>query len=68
MKVKTLYKYTREDGGVTVSPEKPNCEYTELYRLIADEGMELVKDDIHTYCIDTDNIEGWEEVVIVINE
>lgn len=64
----TLYRYEREGGGITVSPEKPNCEYTELYRLIADEGMELVKDDVHTCCIDTDNAEGWEEIVIVINE
>lgn len=62
MEIKTLYKYKREDGGTTVSPIKPNCEYTELYRLIAAEGMELVKDDIHTCCVDTDNIEGWEEV------
>lgn len=62
MEVKTLYKYTRENGGVTVSPNKPDCEYTELFRLIADEGMELVKDDIRTTCIDTDTVEGWEEV------
>lgn len=62
MEIKTLYKYKREDGGTTVSPIKPNCEYTELYRLIAAKGMELVKDDIHTCCVDTDNIEGWEEV------
>ena len=58
----TLYRYKREGGGVTVTPEKPDCEYTELYRLIADEGYELVKGEIHTCCIDTDNVEGWEEV------
>ena len=58
----TLYRYEREDGGLTVSPVKPECEYTEMYRLIADEGMELVKGDIHTCCIDTDDVEGWEEV------
>lgn len=62
MEVKTLYKYNRENGGVTVSPEKPDCEYTEMYRLIADEGMELVKGDIRTMCIDTDTTDGWEEV------
>ena len=62
MEVKTLYKYNRENGGVTVSPEKPDCEYTEMYRLIADEGMELVKDDVRTMCIDTDTVDGWEEV------
>ena len=62
MEVRTLYRYEREGGGTTVSPIKPDCEYTELYRLIADEGMELVKGEIHTCCIDTDNVEGWEEV------
>lgn len=62
MEVKTLYKYNRENGGVTVSPEKPDCEYTEMYRLIADEGMELVKGDIRTMCVDTDTTDGWEEV------
>ena len=65
MEVKTLYKYNRENGGVTVSPEKPDGEYTEMYRLIADEGMELVKGDIRTMCIDTDTTDGWEEVEYV---
>lgn len=61
MEVKTLYRTIRADGGVDVSPNKPDGEYTETYRLIADEGMELVKGDIRTICIDTDNADGWSE-------
>lgn len=61
MEIRTLYRYTREDGGIDVSPEQPVGEYTTLYRLIADEGMELVKDDIRTCCIDTDTTKGWVE-------
>lgn len=58
----TLYRYEREDGGINVSPIKPEgTEYTVLHRLIADEGMELVKGDIRTPCIDTDDISGWAE-------
>lgn len=33
-----LYHYTSPDGGVTVSKVKPETEYTELARLVADEG------------------------------
>jgi hypothetical protein len=62
MQVINLYKYIRKDGGVTVSPVKPDCEYTEMFRIVADEGKVLVKGDIVTTCIDTDFIEGWEEI------
>jgi hypothetical protein len=62
MQIINLYKYIRKDGGTTVSPIKPDCEYTEMFRLVADEGKILVKDDICTSCIDTDSIEGWEEI------
>lgn len=61
MQSKTLYKYTRPDGGTTVSPVKPDCEYTVMYRLIADEGKILVKGDLRTSCTDTDTTEGWTE-------
>ena len=63
MKVNTLYRYKREDGGITVSPNKPDCDYTELVRVIADEGKCITKDE-KTLCsvIDTDNAEGWYEV------
>lgn len=62
MIVKDLYRYAREDGGTTVSTGAPEgTEYTVTYRLIADEGMELVKGDIRTSCIDTDDKDGWTE-------
>lgn len=62
----TLYKYTREDGGITVSPVKPDTDYTTLSRLIADEGKELVKcpgsdGEIRTICVDTDTPDDWIE-------
>lgn len=58
----TLYRYTRPDGGVTVSPVKPDVEYIELYRLIADDGMELTDGANRTFCTDTDTPDIWEEV------
>ena len=64
----TLYKYTREDGGVTVSPIKPDTEYTEMFRLVADEGKVLVNGDITTTCTDVVSTEGWEEIDDVENE
>ena len=63
MIVKELYCYEREKGKVTVSTEKPDCEYTLRYRLIADENKVLTKDGVNfTTCIDVDSTEGWYEV------
>lgn len=62
MQIINLYKYHRADGGVTVSPIKPSGEYTEMYRLMADEGKVLTDGNSHTTCVDTDNINEWEEV------
>lgn len=63
MQVIKLYKYNRTGGGVTVSPIKPDCEYTELVRLVADEGKVLTNDgDIITSCIDTETVDGWHEI------
>ena len=63
MQIITLYRYERDDGGTTVSPVKPDCEYTEMVRLVADEGKVLTQDgENFTYCIDTDTAEGWYEV------
>lgn len=62
MQTITLYKYERADGGVTVSPVKPDCEYTEKYRLVADEGK-VITNDVNFYsCVDVDSVEGWHEV------
>lgn len=57
----TLYRYMRPDGGVSISPVKPDTEYTEVYRLIADEGCTLTDGVNHVECVDTDNPEAWEE-------
>lgn len=63
MKIIPIYRYTRPDGGVSVSPNKPDCEYTEMFRIIADEGCALCKGELEAECIDTDNVDGWEETL-----
>lgn len=66
MQTITLYKYERENGGVTVSPIQPDCEYTLMYRLVADDGKELTQDGVNTtYCVDVKSTEGWYEVEVV---
>lgn len=64
MKIIPLYKYERPEGGVTVSPMKPeNTQFTEEVRLVADEGKLLTKDGINlTPCVDVETAEGWYEV------
>jgi hypothetical protein len=62
MQIIPLYRYTRPKGGVTVSPIKPECEYTELFRLVANDGMALTNGETTTYCVDTGTMEGWAEV------
>lgn len=61
----SLYRYNRPDGGVTISPVKPDEEYTELFRLIADEGHTLTDGVNHTECVDTEEPEAWKEEIIV---
>lgn len=59
----TLYRYLRPDGGVTTSVNPPDgAEYTTLVRLVADDGMALINGDQVTTCIDTNTVEGWEEI------
>lgn len=64
MQTVNLYKYHRPDGGVTVSPVKPDgVEYTEMLRLIADDGKVLTKNGVETTpCCDVDSADGWYEV------
>lgn len=62
MQTITLYRYTRPDGGVTVSPIKPNVKYTEMVRLIADEGKILTDGTNTTTCTDVSSAEGWTEI------
>ena len=61
---KTLYRYKRDNGGVTVSVNKPeDREYTEMLRLIADDGKMLTQDGVKLLsCIDVDTADSWYEV------
>ena len=59
----TLYEFQRDYGNISVSPDKPDCEYQTSYRLIADEGMILTDTNGYTAkVIDTDTPELWSEV------
>lgn len=62
MQTITLYRYTRPDGGISVSPIKPNVEYTEMVRLVADEGKALTDGTNITTCTDVSSAEGWTEI------
>lgn len=57
-----LYRFTRSDGGATVSPVKPDGEHTELFRLVADEGMTLTDGTNTTSCTDTATPDIWSEI------
>ena len=64
MITKTLYRVTRSDGGIDVTPNKPtDGTFTETYRLIADEGMILTDGNNSYGCIDTDVPENYTEIV-----
>lgn len=62
MKRKMLYRYLREDGGVTVSPVKPSgTAYTKRYRLFAEEGQAITNGEIVTTVIDVETWAGWHD-------
>lgn len=64
MQIIPLYRYERPEGGITVSPVRPNdIEFAIKYRLIADEGMILTDGENMTSCIDVDNPAGWTEII-----
>lgn len=63
MKIITLYKYEREPNKYSVSPNKPDKEYTTLFRLVADEDKVLTLDGTTIYkVLDVDSTEGWYEI------
>ena len=63
MEIKPLYRFLREDGGVTESPDKPDgAEYTIRFRLIASDGKLLTNGTVETFCIDVDSTDGWTEI------
>ena len=64
MNIKILYKFIREDGGVTTSLTRPiGLEYVEMFRIIASENKMITQDNQNFYsCIDTFSEIGWQEV------
>lgn len=59
----TTYKYYEDESHYCVSPIKPDCEYTEAMRLVAEPGHALTKDGInYFYCIDVESADGWLEI------
>ena len=63
MIIMNTYKYYEDERHYCVSPIKPDCEYTEAVRLIAEEGHAITNDGInYYYCIDVDSADGWLEV------
>lgn len=62
MQTIALYRHIRPDGGVTVSPIKPEGDYTEMFRLVADEGMALTDGENYSACVDTDKPDMWTEI------
>lgn len=62
MRIVDLYRYERDGGGITVSPEKPDKPYTNKYRLVANEGKILTNGETMTPCVDVDSPEGWDEI------
>ena len=63
MEIKTLYRFEREYGKVTVSPNKPDVPFEETYRVVAGEGKLVTLNGEESYSvIDTDIKEGWYEI------
>lgn len=64
--MRTLILYDYKNGEYTInSIEKPDCEYTERYRLVADEGKVLTKDEENLYAIidiDKSDLFLWKEI------
>lgn len=60
MIIKTLYRYT-VGGKTTVSPTKPDADYTETYRVVAEDGMAITDGIMECECIDTDYPNDWHD-------
>lgn len=66
-----LYCYKEEDGSITVTPIQRNeNDIVHRYRIIADEGKILKKNEVLTCVIDVleEDIKNWEEIEDVYNE
>lgn len=62
MEIITLYRYSRQNGGTTVSPNKPDVEFTNLYRLVAGGGKILSNGVEQVFCTDTETPDQWIEI------
>lgn len=64
MQTITLYRYTREGGGVTTSPIAPpdGTLYDLCYRLLADDGKAITDGTTVVACIDVSSPDGWTEI------
>lgn len=64
MQTKTMYRYARADGGVSVAFVLPEgvTEYDLRYRLIADEGKALTDGVTVAECVDTATPDDWTEI------
>ena len=61
--MKIIERYcTQQEEGVAISEEKPEGDYTVVYRLVADEGKTLTNGIERVSCLDTDNLDGWTEI------
>ena len=72
MTIKLLYRYNQEQMIIDslILPEGQE-QYIERYRLIADEGMLLTKDNEHQYSvidIDKEDLLNWVEVERPVEE
>lgn len=64
---KQLYRVQRENGGVTVTPFRPEKAGYEVagYRLIPAEGKAITNDGVNLFDVrDVENAEGYYEVDI----
>lgn len=70
MIIKTMYRYEREEGKVTVSFAQPTDKpFTEVYRLIAEEGKVITKDGVDVFeCKDVHDYTGYYEIEKVEEE
>ena len=62
MQTVILYRFRREDGGYSVSTNRPEGEYETRVRLIADEGKALTDGKVVTQCTDAESADGWTEI------
>ena len=64
MQILSLYHYVSGQYAIN-SLAKPDCEYIERARLVAEPDMGLTKDDINKYTVidvDLDDVPNWREV------